>query len=264
MLFSIELNAWSHCSTYFSVAVLFCSCVRVPSYPRICTFSFACFFCFSFLILMCLFFLVFCLFVILVRPVCFSCSSACCSSPSSSSFYFPRLFVTMFVFLVFCTCYSLLLPVHLCSPASFPLLFSAFFLFFVLCFLSPRSFCSSRSPSPFCSQEVRSISPFFRLAILDRLSYIYMWYYMVCIYIYDIWCNYICVVYIYIYCHSLPRKADPGGWHPAAFEGRGLESGAQGRCAPCRPGLLLSGRGGHGSFSMSPWVTYNGMIYGMI
>ena len=55
---------------------------------------------------------------------------------------------------------------------------------------------------------------------------------MVCIYI---WC---------IYCHSLPRKADPGGWHPAAFEGRGMESSAQGRCAPCRPGLLLSGRRG--------------------
>ena len=103
----------------------------------------------------CLFFLFFCL-------LCFS---------FFEFFLFSSFFCHMFVFLVFL---HLLLPspsCSLCYPASFLLLFSAIFLFFVLCFLSPRSFCSSRSPSPFRSQEVRSISPFFRLAILDRLSY---------------------------------------------------------------------------------------------
>ena len=126
---------------------------------------------------MCLFFLVFCLFVLLVRPVCFSCSSACCASPSSSSFYSPRFFVTMFVFLVFFA---------LVTPFSFLfILFSCFFSTFVLSVLP----FPSRSPSPFCSQEVRSISPFFRLATLDRLSYIYiyMYIYMVSIYIYMVY-----------------------------------------------------------------------------
>ena len=137
MVFSIELNAWSHCSNCFSVAVLFCSCVRVPSYPLFALSLLRVFFlCFSFLILMCLFFLVFCLFVLLVRPVCFSCSSACCASPSSSSFYSPRFFVICLFSLFFCTCYSLLLPVHyvilllfyFCSQRSSCSLFSVFFL----------------------------------------------------------------------------------------------------------------------------------------
>ena len=141
-----------------------------------------------------------------------------CYPRSSCLFFlfFCLLFFSFFEFFLFSSfvchyvCFPcflhLLLPspsCSLCSPASFPLLFSAFFLFFVLCFLSPRSFCSSRSPSPFCSQEVRSISPFFRLAILDRLSYIYIYVVLYGMYIYMIYgviiYIYMCGVYIYIF-----------------------------------------------------------------
>ena len=163
-----------------------------------------------------LFFLIFCLFVLLflVRPVCFFLFFCLLCFSFFEFFLFSSVLLWLCLFsLFFCTCYSPCPSCSSCPPASFHFCSPRSSCSFVLCFLSPRSLCSCRSPSPFRSQEVRrfwNISSLFRLATL-------------------------------VYC---PRKADPGGRHPAAFEGCGLESGAQGRCAPGRPGLLFRGRRG--------------------
>lgn len=120
MVFSIELNAWSHCSNCFSVAVLFCSCVRVPSYPLFALSLLRVFFN--------------------VSPSLFSCV---CSSWSSvflfSSFVLFVFLVLLLVVLLLLRVLSILLVFlsYVCFPCFFALVTPFSFLFIMLsCFFS--------------------------------------------------------------------------------------------------------------------------------